>query len=122
VEQVDILGGEPDGRIPGLEGPRADCCTDGILDSDVVLVPLEDGDRCEALVAMGKQVIVVDLNPMSRTAKTATVTIVDELMRCSKLLLKDLVDGSAEQSEKWDNEANLSASLAVMLDSLPQPK
>jgi len=50
------------------------------------------------------------------------VTIVDELMRCSKLLLKDLVDGSAEQSEKWDNEANLSASLAVMLDSLPQPK
>jgi len=122
VEQVDILGGEPDGRIPGLEGPRADCCTDGILDSDIVLVPLEDGDRCEALVAMGKQVIVVDLNPMSRTAKTATVTIVDELMRCSKLLLKDLVDGSAEQSEKWDNGANLSASLAVMLDSLPQPK
>ena len=98
------------------------CCRDGILDSDIVLVPLEDGDRCEALVAMGKQVIVVDLNPMSRTAKTATVTIVDELMRCSKLLLKDLMDGSVEQLEKWDNEANLSASLAVMLDSLPQPK
>lgn len=78
---VTILGENPDARIPGLEGPRAQCCLSGIFDSDVVLVPLEDGDRCEALVAMGKTVIVVDLNPLSRTAQTATVTIVDELSR-----------------------------------------
>jgi 4-phosphopantoate--beta-alanine ligase len=49
--------------------------------ADVVLVPLEDGDRCEALVRMGKNVIAVDLNPLSRTARAATVTIVDELTR-----------------------------------------
>ncbi|NMC89936.1 MAG: DUF137 domain-containing protein, partial [Methanomicrobiales archaeon] len=45
------------------------------------LVPLEDGDRCEALRAMGKAVVTIDLNPLSRTARTATLTIVDELTR-----------------------------------------
>jgi 4-phosphopantoate--beta-alanine ligase len=49
--------------------------------ADVVLVPLEDGDRCEALVQMGKTVIAIDLNPLSRTARSATLTIVDELTR-----------------------------------------
>ena len=49
--------------------------------ADVILVPLEDGDRCEALVKMGKTVIAIDLNPLSRTARTATLTIVDELTR-----------------------------------------
>jgi len=44
-------------------------------------VPLEDGDRCEALVKMGKTVIALDLNPLSRTARMATLTIVDELTR-----------------------------------------
>ena len=47
-----ILGQKPDAKIPGLEGPRANCCQDGIFSSDVILVPLEDGDRCEALVKM----------------------------------------------------------------------
>jgi len=121
VESVEILGAEPDGLIPGLEGPRANCCKNGILGADVVLVPLEDGDRCEALVALGKQLLVIDLNPMSRTAKTATVTIVDELMRCSPLLLKDILDGTSSQTEKWENDANLASCIAVMLDSLPQP-
>lgn len=78
---VDILGAEPDARIPGLEGPRANCAKKGIFESDVILVPLEDGDRCEALVAMGKTVLVIDLNPLSRTAQMASVTIVDELTR-----------------------------------------
>lgn len=58
----------------------------GIFKSDCVFVPLEDGDRCQALVRMGKVVIVVDLNPMSRTAQTATVTIVDNVIRCLPLL------------------------------------
>jgi 4-phosphopantoate--beta-alanine ligase len=30
---------------------------------------------------MGKTVITIDLNPLSRTARTATLTIVDELTR-----------------------------------------
>jgi 4-phosphopantoate--beta-alanine ligase len=84
---VEILGENPDAKIPGLEGPRAKCCENGIYNSDVILVPLEDGDRCEALVAMGKIVLVIDLNPLSRSAKMSSVTIVDELSRVADNLL-----------------------------------
>ena len=84
---VEILGENPDAKISGLEGPRANCCKDGIYDSDVILVPLEDGDRCEALVAMGKTVLVIDLNPLSRSARMGSVTIVDELSRVANNLL-----------------------------------
>ena len=45
---VEILGANPDAEIPGLKGPRAKCESKGILQSDVLLVPLEDGDRCQA--------------------------------------------------------------------------
>ena len=83
---VDTLGANADDRIPGLSSERAKCCSDGIGSADVVLVPLEDGDRCEALVKMGKKVITIDLNPLSRTAQTAHITIVDELTRCLPLL------------------------------------
>lgn len=79
---VEILGANPDAEIPGLKGPRAKCESKGILQSDVLLVPLEDGDRCQALVAMGKTVIVIDLNPLSRSSQTGTITIVDEVTRC----------------------------------------
>ena len=61
---------------------------DGILAADVVFVPLEDGDRCQALVRSGKRVVTVDLNPMSRTARTATITIVDNVTRATPLLLE----------------------------------
>lgn len=74
-----VLGEKPDFRIPGLASDRAQCCKAGIGDADVVLVPLEDGDRCQALKAMGKTVVTIDLNPLSRTARAADVTIVDEL-------------------------------------------
>ena len=49
--------------------------------ADVVLVPLEDGDRAEALVKMGKKIIAIDLNPLSRTARVAQITIVDNITR-----------------------------------------
>jgi len=68
-------------RLPGLESDRAMMDLSGIAQADVVLVPLEDGDRAEALVASNRQVLAIDLNPLSRTARTATVTIVDELTR-----------------------------------------
>jgi len=67
--------------IPGLEHDRAKVDSDGIFAADVVLVPLEDGDRCKALVDMEKTVIAIDLNPLSRTAQCATVTIVDNIIR-----------------------------------------
>ncbi|GIR33929.1 MAG: hypothetical protein CM15mP47_1550 [Methanobacteriota archaeon] len=74
-----ILGEKPDSKIPGLEGPRAKCCHDGIYSSDVILVPLEDGDRCEALVNMGKTVFGGFFKIPSRSAKMASITIVDEI-------------------------------------------
>ena len=83
---IDALGANADDKIPGLSSERAKCCSDGIGSADVVLVPLEDGDRCEAIVNMGKKVITIDLNPLSRTAQTAHITIVDELTRCLPLL------------------------------------
>lgn len=48
-----VLGGLGDERLPLSHG-RAIVDKDGIYSADVVLVPLEDGDRCEALVDMGK--------------------------------------------------------------------
>jgi len=77
---VRVLSGAPERLIP-LAHDRGLCLREGIGDADLVLVPLEDGDRCEALRAMGKAVVTIDLNPLSRTARTATLTIVDELTR-----------------------------------------
>jgi len=105
-----VYGNKADARIPGLEHDRGLCDKEGIFSSDAVLVPLEDGDRCQALKFMGKKVITIDLNPLSRTAKTADITIVDNVVRAvpniekwvrilkneDKEKLKSLVDS-------WDN-------------------
>jgi len=106
---VEILGANPDAKIPGLEGPRAKCHRNGIYQSDVILVPLEDGDRCEALIAMKKDVLVIDLNPLSRTAKMASVTIVDELTRAVKNLIKIIPENPSRSD--WQNELALHLAL-----------
>ena len=87
-----VLGDEPDARLAGLDHARALCSREGIFTSDVVLVPLEDGDRCQALKSAGKEVITIDLNPMSRTAMTADITIVDNLTRSMPNLIWTLED------------------------------
>ena len=76
--------------IPEIASKRAIVMREGIGSSDCVLVPLEDGDRCRALIKMGKKVITVDLNPLSRTAKYATVTIIDNITRCLPLLFRQI--------------------------------
>jgi 4-phosphopantoate--beta-alanine ligase len=78
---TEVKGLTADGRIPDLDHERAKVDADGIGDADVVLVPLEDGDRAEALAAMGKTEIVVDLNPLSRSAQSAAVPVVDNIVR-----------------------------------------
>jgi len=113
---VTILGGAPDGRIPGLEGPRAACHSQGILSSDVILVPLEDGDRCEALVKMGKDVIVIDLNPLSRSARMGSITIVDELTRVVSNLLE--AQKNVRKPSEWDNISCLQSALNHICESL----
>ena len=84
----DVVGLHPNARIAGLESKRAWSHRDGVFGADVVLVPLEDGDRAEALVAMRKVVISVDLNPLSRTSQRATIPVVDELTRAIPNILK----------------------------------
>jgi len=76
----EVFSGPAERLLP-LSHDRAWCRREGMFSADVILVPLEDGDRCEALVTMGKTVIAVDLNPLSRTSRRATLTIVDELTR-----------------------------------------
>lgn len=112
---VEILGGAPDALIPGLKGPRAACHQRGIFESDVVLVPLEDGDRCQALVNMGKVVIVIDLNPLSRSAQTASITVVDELSRVLENFLR-VAEGGPRDDVEYNHEQNLQTSLRWIRD------
>jgi 4-phosphopantoate--beta-alanine ligase len=80
----------------------------------VVLIPLEDGDRAEALRAWGRDVIAIDLNPLARTSRVASVTLVDELTRAlpaigaaveGQATLDD--DGLEAIKGDFDNTANL---------------
>ncbi|MFW5918415.1 MAG: 4-phosphopantoate--beta-alanine ligase [Haloferacaceae archaeon] len=77
----EVKGLTADGRIPGLSHERAKVDADGIGAADVVVVPLEDGDRAEALAAMGKIEIVIDLNPQSRSAQVAAIPVIDNIVR-----------------------------------------
>ncbi|GAA0232827.1 4-phosphopantoate--beta-alanine ligase [Halobaculum roseum] len=110
----EVKGLTADGRIPGLSHERAKVDSDGIGDADVVVVPLEDGDRAEALGAMGKTEIVIDLNPMSRSAQVAAVPIVDNIIRAVPNITRhaeELADASDEDLceivERFDPEAAL---------------
>ena len=113
---IDALGANADDKIPGLSSERAKCCSDGIGSADIVLVPLEDGDRCEALVNMGKKVITIDLNPLSRTAQTAHITIVDELTRCLPLLSDFVKEKNGLDS--FDNKQCLTDVLNYMAERI----
>ncbi len=84
-------------KIKFLESNRKYVNQNGILKADVVFVPLEDGDRTEALIKNRKKVIAFDLNPLSRTAQKATITIVDNITRAMPLLIKTI-----KQYKKYD--------------------
>lgn len=77
---IEVLA-KGDAVLEGLESSRRIVDSRGILAADVVLVPLEDGDRCEILKRHGKKVIAIDLNPLSRTSRMADITIVDNIVR-----------------------------------------
>lgn len=120
-----VLGDDPDEAIPGLDSARAEVDSQGIFASDCVLVPLEDGDRTEALVAMGKQAISVDLNPLSRTARTATINITDNVVRAlpnlasrAQTLAELPADELRSRVEGFDNLACLGQALGVIRQRL----
>ena len=94
-----ILGEKPDTVLPGLDHARSKATRGGIIDADVVLIPLEDGDRCETLIKMGKNVIAVDLNPLSRTARTAKLAIVDNIVRAMPNLIILIRELSGESTK-----------------------
>ncbi|MBV0923815.1 phosphopantothenate/pantothenate synthetase [Halomicroarcula limicola] len=112
---TEVLGLEADGRIPGLDHERGKVDADGIGAADVVLVPLEDGDRAKALGEMGKTELVVDLNPLSRSAQVATVPMIDNIVRAIPNVtdhareLRDDPDAQAEAIEAFDADEALSA-------------
>jgi len=77
----EVYGVSPERELPGLSSERRRVSEGGIFSADVVVVALEDGDRTEALLGAGKRVIAIDLNPLSRTAVKADLTIVDNVVR-----------------------------------------
>lgn len=123
--EIEILGVNPTKRIPGLEHERGRVDEKGIWKADVVVVPLEDGDRTEALVRMGKFVITVDLNPLSRSARMADITIVDNIVRAYPRmteLTREMKDYSRDELlgivQGYDNGNALSGVLDHMRNRL----
>jgi 4-phosphopantoate--beta-alanine ligase len=120
----EILGFLPDARIPGLDHMRALCSREGVFSAEVVLIPLEDGDRAEALAKMGKKTIAIDLNPLSRTSRSATVTIVDEVTRAIPELirncedLKDDMSAAKKALKLYDRDENLAKIMKIMAANL----
>ncbi|OGG03975.1 hypothetical protein A2W14_05950 [Candidatus Gottesmanbacteria bacterium RBG_16_37_8] len=92
TERQRVLVSKKKMILPHIASKRAIVMREGIGTSDCVFVPLEDGDRCQALTSLGKKVIAVDLNPLSRTAGSATVVIVDNIIRCLPLLYRQIKD------------------------------
>ncbi|WP_303295407.1 4-phosphopantoate--beta-alanine ligase [Methanobrevibacter woesei] len=116
----NILGTNDDELkyIKNIENPRASASKTGIYDADVVLVPLEDGDRAEILSKTGKTIIAIDLNPLSRTAIKSDITIVDNVVRAVPFMCKIAEDLKEQDKEflvniknDFDNKDNLKESL-----------
>lgn len=113
-----VLLPDPQVVLDDIDSNRRFVHPEGLARADVVFVPLEDGDRCEALVRAGRQVITVDLNPLSRTAQKATITIVDNVTRAIPVLVAE-VEAIAETPrddllavvEQCDNAAILSTAI-----------
>ena len=109
-----VYGNNANAKIPNLDHDRGICDKEGIFSSDVVLVPLEDGDRCKALRNMKKTVIAIDLNPLSRTSKSANITIVDNVTRAIPNIEKWIIKLKSKNTKfleeivsSWDNEKML---------------
>ncbi len=120
----EVLGKNPDASLE-LSHDRRLVESRGIYSADVVLVPLEDGDRCEKLVEMRKTVITIDLNPLSRTSRTATISIVDNLTRALENMIRFSMDLRKERKEElvklittYDNKKALNEAISEIQEHL----
>ena len=104
-------------KLLGIDSARRIVDKNGIFSADVVLVPLEDGDRTIALKKAKKKIITFDLNPLSRTAQTANITIVDNVTRAMKLLVIESKKKKRKIS-KYDNKKNLKVSIVEIKKNL----
>lgn len=118
ASEVLGVGDSANATIPELFSERRRVDPNGILIADTVLVLMEDGDRTEALRRMGKTVIAIDLNPLSRTSKAANITIVDNAVRAmpnlvveSKKLTVESKSSLSKLIKGFNNEKNLIESL-----------
>ena len=111
----DVLMPTTEAQLSYIDSNRKFVHPEGIFKADVVFVPLEDGDRCEALRKMGKAVVTVDLNPMSRTAQQASITIVDNVVRVLPLLCDEIRNFNHSIAQdtlnRYSNEAILKKAL-----------
>lgn len=119
AKRVLGVGSKASARIPELQSERRRVDPDGIYAADTVLVPLEDGDRTEALIRMNKTVITIDLNPLSRTSRAANITIVDNVVRAMPALVEAarMLRGtmsSKKITDNYDNSKNLQESLKII--------
>jgi len=111
--KAKLLGNGTKPKIEGVCSNRAKANSKGIPNADLVLIPLEDGDRANALANAGKKTITVDLNPFSRTAVASDITIVDNIVRAFPLLVREVARLKETPSlipdalVKFDNKANL---------------
>ena len=127
---ANVLTGFDFVKLAHIASDRANVDKNGIFQADVVFVPLEDGDRAQALTKLGKTVLTVDLNPLSRTAVASTVTIVDEVTRAFKNLVSFAKVWKSETNQDeldllkatFDNLENLKASYALMQKRLRSPR
>jgi len=112
-------------KLPGIDSSRRIVDKDGIFAADVVVVPLEDGDRTIALRKAGKIVITFDLNPLSRTSQTASITIVDNITRAIDVLISESKRLSKKNSNylkkiinDFDNKKNLTENVIQIKNNL----
>jgi len=114
-----VLGTNPrsNRKIIGIDSPRRIIDKDGIFAADVVLVPLEDGDRTQALKNAGKTVITFDLNPLSRTAQTADITIVDNVVRGMRLLIS-ACKNTKTKKVNFNNRKALASAISEIKNNL----
>ena len=103
-------------KLKGIDSARRIVDKSGIFSADVVLVPLEDGDRTIALKKAKKRIITFDLNPLSRTAQTADVTIVDNVTRAMKLLVSE--SRKSRKQITFDNKNNLKSTILEIRKNL----
>lgn len=110
-------------KIKLLESNRKYVNPEGIFKSDVVFVPLEDGDRAEALIKNRKKVVTIDLNPLSRTSQKSTIAITDSITRAMPLLAAQIrkfkkLKLTEKQLEAifrhYDNKKRLKSSVKLM--------